>query len=106
MPCPWVVTFVVTPVATFEMDTVASGMAAPDSSDTVPERLPPTTCEYTGMDPTSQTISTIEGIQRTKKLSNLVGVLMLLILLIPPSTDGACSSIPSPKARVALSHNF
>src|ERR1700693_3235065 len=106
MPCPLVVTFVVTPVARFEMETVASGMAAPDSSDTVPERLPPTTCEYTGMDPTNQSISTVAGIQPTKKLSNLVGVLMMFILLIPPFTDGACSSIPDPKNRVALSYYF
>src|ERR1700732_2832138 len=99
MPCALVVTFVVTPVDTFAMETAALGTAAPDSSVTVPERIPPTTCEYAGMEPANQSIST--NIQPTKKLSNLVGVLMMFMLLIPPSTDDACSSLPNPKTRVA-----
>src|ERR1700680_3104958 len=91
MPCTLVSRFVVTPVATFVMEIVALKMAAPDSSLTVPERLPPTTCAYPGMDARNQSVNTTRGIQPTKKLSNLVRALMIFVILISPLTEVACT---------------
>src|ERR1700730_564461 len=87
MPCTLVATFVVTPVATFVIETVALGMAAPDSSVTVPERLPPTICAYPGMDARKQGGNTIRAIQPTKTLSNLVRAFMIFVILISPLTE-------------------
>src|ERR1700688_3628448 len=67
-------------------------MAAPDSSVTVPERLPPTTCEYVGKEKNRQVISTVVSIQPTT--TDLVRVIMTLTILfslrnIPPPSNSA-----------------
>jgi hypothetical protein len=43
-------TVVLTPVATFVIESVAPTTAPCDASEIVPERLPPTTCECAAME--------------------------------------------------------
>jgi hypothetical protein len=66
------------------IETAALGIAAPDSSVTVPERLPPTTCEYKGVDARNQSVNTIADIQPTRTSSNLARVLIIPMLISPP----------------------
>jgi len=58
-PSELVVTFVVTPVATFVITTRLSGTTPPDESVTVPERVAPATCALDGAEDRIAKIKTI-----------------------------------------------
>jgi hypothetical protein len=93
MPSPFVITVVVTPVATFVIETVAPGTDPPDSSVTVPERVPPTNCEYPGMETRNQSVSHKAGMRPAKTFSDIVRVLMMAIILISPLMEDGLSPV-------------
>jgi hypothetical protein len=58
------VTSVLTPVAMFLIDTDALTIAPPEASVIVPDKVPPTICEYTGVDSARNKIKTELQIER------------------------------------------
>jgi hypothetical protein len=87
-----VVAVVVTPVATFMIESCAPGTTALAGSTTEPEIVPPTTCAYEGMDPRKPSINMMDA-KAMKAFPDLnriiVDSLCVLALLCGESLHGS-----------------
>src|ERR1700676_398065 len=106
MPSALVVAVVATPVATFMMETVALGIAAWDSSVTVPERVAPTVCECAGIDARNQTIKTTAGAHAASKFLDLDVPHMRFIISTSPLKTMVCPSFVDCAPNIVLFSNY